>query len=157
MLSRRAFLLSLAGTACLSVCPTSIFAETAVSSMDNELSKEPRIPVNPNPSDIVNGPTIRKTQSVSYAQLSRMVGAAATASSVASAVAKHLGISALASLILKSISGAMKVISKGLAQASPSHGIQVTYNETARYYVNPATGHREYYETSYGLVSAGTY
>lgn len=86
-----------------------------------------------------------------------MVGTAASASSVASAIASHMGISVLASVILEALSNAMDVISNGLAQESASHGIRVTYNETTRYYVNPATGHREYYETSYGLVSAGTY
>lgn len=159
MLSRRSFLTVLAGLSGFAAFPKSAFATPVVVSPDKDTltEKEPRIPVNPNPSDIVNGPTMRKTSFVSYAQIKRVSGAVNDASSIAKAVCRIARIPGLLATIIKSVSGLINQIAGGVAGGSPSHGIKVVYNETIRYYVNPATGHKEYYETSWGLVSFSLY
>lgn len=120
-------------------------------------SDDRRIPVNPNPQDIVNGPTVIKKRRVSFAQLKRSIGHASDAASIAASIGAIIGIPPIAVFLVDFVSNNIGWILMATDEGSPNHGLEITYRETIRYYVNPATGHKEYYETSYGFMQATSY
>lgn len=149
MISRRTLIcktLSILSFACL-VSPQFVFA-----SEDDE-----RIPVNPNPEHIVNGPLKASKSKVSYSSILNRLGYASDAVSIANAIAKCIGFPILASFMIDFVNDNIGWLLMNIKGASTKNGVIVSYNYYDRYYLNPATGHKEFYERCWGFTSMTRY
>lgn len=106
--------------------------------------------------DIVNGPTERKSRELSFEDLHRILGGVNNAVDIAAAVAGVIGFP-IAAMLVALVNGQIGWVLQAIDNADPNHGIRVEYTETDRYEVNPATGHKTYYDTVRGFVGAEFY
>lgn len=79
-----------------------------------------------------------------------------TAAGIAASIGGVLGFP-IFSFIIGFVSDNLGLIISNTKSGDSNHGIRIDYTEIIRYYQNPATGHREYYDSHEQLNSISTY